>query len=231
MAETVFEGLIGRQDGEQLLRREIDRHLSSGDWPLDMRLPTERALSESFGIARSRVRRVLDTFERAGRIRRHVGRGTFVCAPPPEPRGAGHAVEEVNPEDLMEARLLIEPEIAALVVRRASFAEINGLRELVRLGDACRGLTEFEAVDHDFHDALTAAAKNTYLAGIVARMKSVRQSGAWGALRRKGLSSDRRKIYQQQHADILRAIEARDPDAARAAMRRHLKDVRGNLWL
>ncbi len=149
----------------------------------------------------------------------------------PEPQVAGHAVEEVNPEELMEARLLLEPEVAALAVRRASFAEITALRELVHRGDACQKLAAFEAVDHDFHDALTAAAKNMYLAGIISRMKSVRQSGAWGALRRKGLSSDRQKAYQQQHTDILRAIEARDPEAARAAMRRHLEDVRGNLWL
>lgn len=230
MAVTALDNLV-RDDGENLLRQEIARHLSSGQWQPHMRLPTERALSHSFGIGRSRVRRVLEEFEQQGRIRRHVGRGTFVCPPTSHTPYAADPVEEVNPENLMEARILIEPEIAALAVRRASITEIEGLRDLVSRGDACRRVADFEQVDHAFHDALTAAAKNTYLAGIMARMKSVRQSGSWSALRRKGLSADRHRVYQQQHDEITRAIEAREADAARDAMRRHLEEVRGNLGL
>ncbi|CAN5791960.1 GntR family transcriptional regulator [soil metagenome] len=55
---------------------ELDRHIASlsvGD-----ELPSERALSERFSVARMTVRRALDHLERTGRIRRDHGRGTFV---------------------------------------------------------------------------------------------------------------------------------------------------------
>jgi len=226
-----MDALLQRTEPEERLRREIDAKIASGAWSRNMRLPTERALSDAFGIGRSRVRRILEEFERAGRIVRTVGRGTFVAGSADPTAGIAHDIEEVSPEDLMEARLLIEPQIVALAVRRATLSELSNLRDLVSKGRDCNSMVEFEAIDHSFHDALTAAAKNSYLSGIIRRMQAVRRSPAWGALRRKGLNEDRRRSYQRQHEAIMDALEARDHDTAERLMREHLEDVRANIWL
>ncbi|MGY6534644.1 MAG: FadR/GntR family transcriptional regulator [Pararhodobacter sp.] len=225
-----------RTEGEERLRREIERRLTEGEWPPQTRLPTERALVEAFGIGRARVRRILEEFERSGRIVRTVGRGTFVANPPSHNAATGGvdlgaAMEEVSPEDLMEARLLIEPNLVALAVRRASPSEIIHLRDLVARGDKVESMVEFEEVDHAFHTFLSAMARNAFLAGVLENIQRLRRSPAWGGLRRRGLTEDRQRRYQEQHAAIVDAIEARDQNAACALMRQHLEEVRSNLWL
>ncbi|WP_422177233.1 FadR/GntR family transcriptional regulator [Aestuariivita sp.] len=218
-------------DGEDRLRLEIDANLRSGKWRAGARLPTERALSDSFGIARARVRRVLDQFERDGRINRVVGRGTFVVQ-----HGSPEVVSEtdfetVSPEDLMEVRLIIEPQLADLLVRRASTADVNRMRDLVKKGRHVTSMAAFEHLDHQFHMALTLAAKNSYLTGVLARIQAVRQSGAWTNIRRRGLTTDRQATYQMHHEQILAALESRDTDGLRKAIHRHLVEVRQNLGL
>lgn len=212
-----------------MLRLEIEENLSSGKWPGGTRLPTERVLSESFNIGRTRIRRVLDGFERDGRITRIVGRGTFVTETQPAAAAAIEDIESVSPQDLMEVRLMIEPQMADLLVRRASQADITRLRRLVELGAQSKSMAEFLELDHRFHTELTVATKNNYLVSIVARIQAVRQSQAWVAVRRRGLTTDRQSTYQSQHESIMAALEARDVDALRAAIARHLLDVRQNL--
>lgn len=216
-------------DGEDLLRLEIEENLSSGKWPGGTRLPTERVLSESFKIGRTRIRRVLDGFERDGRITRVVGRGTFVAAKDTSALTVVENIENVSPQDLMEVRLMIEPQMADLLVRRASQADITHLRRLVELGAQSKSMAEFLELDHQLHTALTVATKNNYLVSIVARIQAVRQSNAWVAVRRRGLTADRQSTYQSQHEVIMAALEARDVEDLRSAITRHLLDVRQNL--
>ena len=208
---------------------EIEENLSSGKWPGGTRLPTERVLSESFNIGRTRIRRVLDAFERDGRITRIVGRGTFVTETQPSALATIEDVESVSPQDLMEVRLMVEPQMADLLVRRASQADITRLRRLVELGAQSKSMAQFLELDHRFHTELTVATKNNYLVSIVARIQAVRQSQAWVAVRRRGLTTDRQSTYQSQHENIMAALEARDVDGLRAAIARHLLDVRQNL--
>jgi len=218
-------------DDEERLRAEIEAMIAASEPLRATRLPTERSLSQRYGIGRARVRRVLDTFERQGRITRTVGRGTFVAAPPDSGPVPEREIEMISPDELMEVRLLIEPQLAHLLVWRASPADLAALRAMVERGAQAKSMARFEEIDHRFHMMLAAAAKNGYLAGIIERMQTVRRSQAWASLRRRGLTEARRSLYQKQHEDILAALEARDAEAAEAALRQHLSDVRGNLWL
>lgn len=238
MVGDALDTLMLKTEGEERLRREIEARLSGGDWPAQTRLPTERALAEAFGIGRARVRRILEEFERTGRIVRNVGRGTFVTGgssgarPGAADLGTDLAgeMEEVSPEDLMEARILIEPQVVALAVRRASMNEIIQLRDLVERGDSVGSMAEFEAIDQAFHEMLAQLARNAFLGGTLRRIQAMRRSPAWGGLRRRGLTEDRRRVYQAQHRALVTAIEARDQEGACALMRQHLEEVRGNLW-
>lgn len=216
---------------EERLRQAIEENLGSGKWAAGMRLPTERELSQSFSIARTRVRRVLDRFERDGRISRAVGRGTFVTgvaevsvANLPE-----RDIVSISPDELMEVRLLIEPQLADLLVRRASPADLDAIRALVEKGRRSTTMAQFEELDHRFHMALSVAVKNQFLTGVLSRIMAVRQSPVWARVRRRGLTEDRQKHYQRQHEAILAALEARDAAELRAAIAEHLSDVSANL--
>ena len=90
-------------------------------------------------------------------------------------------------------------------------------------------MAEFEQWDNKFHRAFASASKNQYLISIVEGMHRIRRSNGWGALRRRGLTDDRRRAYQKEHEEIVDAILARDADRAQRAIVEHLSHVKSNL--
>src|SRR5689334_7947395 len=89
-----------------LLERQIDEgRLRPGD-----RLPTERALSAQLGASRNVVRIALAELHKAGKITRHVGRGTMVATEIGGVRGVeGLKLADVSPAQLLEFRIAFEP--------------------------------------------------------------------------------------------------------------------------
>ncbi len=220
------------QEKADRLRSFLTEGLESGRWRPGQRLPTERELADDFGASRGTVRQVLAEMEADGRVQRHVGRGTFaVERAPVDPRlgdGLGDG-RTVNPEEVMETRLILEPALAALAVARASEMEIEELQSLVRKGAAARNMAEFERWDRQLHERLVVASKNTYLIAVFSGIQRMRRTEAWGRLHRRGLTMKRLEIYQRQHEAIVAALIERDAPAAEKSMRTHLLTVRRNL--
>jgi len=211
------------------IRGYIEQRIRNGEWPPGVQLPTERELSSQFGAARNTVRRALGELEEDGQILRHVGRGTFVAD-----AGSGDLLvepdsREINPQEIMEVRLLLEPSLAGLVVARASQAELEEMRDFVVRSRSCRNMAEFEHWDAKLHRALALASKNQYLIRILNGVHAVRRLTAWGQLKRRGLTEERRKAYQKEHEAIVSALLDRDAERAEAAIRDHLRHVRHNL--
>ncbi|MEQ8442533.1 MAG: FCD domain-containing protein [Alphaproteobacteria bacterium] len=212
------------------LRSHIETQIRDGHWAVGTQLPTERELAAQFEVSRNTVRRLLREMEATGWIERHVGRGTFARIPKDKSSFELDA-HSVNPEEVMEARLLIEPLLAKLVVTRASERELEGLQKLVAAGASAATMSEFERWDNELHKAIAASSKNHYLISIVEGIHAARQSPAWYALRRRGLTDDRRRTYQADHEAIVDALTLRDGDKARDAIAAHLGRVRDNLLL
>ena len=94
-------------------------------------MPTERELSEAFGIGRRTVRRALEVLEAEGLLWRRQGKGTFAGQPPGvATEMAADIVDEVDALGVMDARMGIEPQLAALCARRASAEDVDRLRLL-----------------------------------------------------------------------------------------------------
>lgn len=214
----------------QSLRDHIESQIKQNLWPTGTQLPTERELSTEFSISRNTVRRLLASMETEGWIERHVGQGTFVLASPDR---ASERIDtlSVNPDEVMEARQLIEPLLARLVVIRASERELESMRNLVKKGAQARSMSEFEHWDNQLHNAIAAASKNHYLISIIEGIHGDRQSPVWSGLRRRGMTDERRRIYQADHEAIVAALSARDGEAAMEAIASHLTRVRSNLVL
>ncbi len=213
------------------LRHHVEQQILAGEWPVGMQIPTERDLARQFGVSRNTARRELMQLVQDGWIERHVGRGSFACAPPTQIPDGSMDSRSVNPEEVMEARLLIEPLLAKLVVMRASEAELAAMREILASGAHSETMAEFEYWDNKLHRAIALASKNQYLINIVDGIHQARQSSAWAGLRRRGLTDERRRIYQSDHAGIVEALAARDGDRARDAILTHLSRVRTNLMI
>lgn len=222
-----------RQVGSALRER-----IAAGEWPLGTQLPPERSLAEEQGLARNTLRRVLQALEDEGLLERHVGRGTFVKALPAPSNGAAPPAAGSNvalhlkgasPADLMEVRLIIEPQVAALAANRASAEEIQQIDFALRQSLASKGLAEFEHWDAQLHLNIFRAAKNQIMAAWCEAINRVRNEPEWYRLKKRSVTPELRLTYDQEHSAIVQAIKDRDADAARKLQLKHLSRVRDSL--
>jgi DNA-binding FadR family transcriptional regulator len=219
-------------DATASLRDTIFENLKSRTWRAGHRIPTERALSEQFGLSRSTVRRVLLDFKRRRLITQTVGSGTYVAEQVHEalaelaPNGTA---QTTSPAELMSARLVLEPALIEMVIGNATAADFARMDDCNHHAEAATTLEEFERWDAALHEAIAEASHNSFIVGIFRLMNEVRSRGEWGALKRRSATPARRLEYQQEHRALVAALRDRDAERARALCVEHLVHVRTNM--
>ncbi|MFC3396334.1 FadR/GntR family transcriptional regulator [Brenneria rubrifaciens] len=188
------------------------------------KLPTERALSEIWGVGRREVRRALEVVEAEGLIWRKQGAGTFLGQKPDSwSAHAANLVEETNFMEIMEVRLRIEPQLAQLAALRAKPGDIERMRAL---RDKIYERTDAdwrELWDGSLHRLIAQSAGNQLFLSLFDVVNRVRQDPAWQAMRERARRQNASPTASHaQHTEIIEAIAARDPVRAGEAMRQHL---------
>lgn len=198
------------------------------------RLPAERELAQRLGCSRQTLRACLSTLEQDGRIWRHVGQGTFSGSRPRHlPLRDTLLIEGATPPDVMQARMLLEPLVAAAAARLAEPGDVAHLRAKVAAGRKARDRAACEQADDAFHSALGQISGNPILAGFMAYLSGIRRRAAWQrewerTYRRIGTQTFQ-TLHSDQHARIVEAIARHDPEAAAACMREHLETIRADM--
>ncbi|KAA0892659.1 FadR/GntR family transcriptional regulator [Pusillimonas sp. ANT_WB101] len=233
MTSDVF-ALGLRSAGAQALATYLYEEIRSGRIPVGVKLPAERELSERFSTSRGSVRRVLAALRDEGWITQAVGSGTFSARPANEASTGsdsnGGLLDQTSPAELMEARLLIEPLMPALIVRHATRSDFARMHECLVKGEHAQTVEDFEHWDGELHKALAHATHNHFFLQVLALSNRVRQQGDWGRLKRNSLTPQRRAEYERQHRVIVTALEDRDAESARAALIAHLVQIQKNLF-
>jgi DNA-binding FadR family transcriptional regulator len=169
------------------------------------------------------VREAIISLEMGGLVEVRVGTGIFVTtsvAPSVAERDAGP-----GPFELLQARKLVEGEIAALAASKAREQDLAVLRQsLARMEAHVDDFAIRETSDREFHLGVARATGNSSLELVVEGLWAQRAE-LWGRMQRHFHTNELAHKTIRDHAAILEAIEARDPDAARAAMHRHLTRV------
>ncbi len=213
------------------IESELRQRIGDGIWAAGARVATERALALEFGAARNTVRRALTALVEEGLLVRRVGRGTFVRAGRPATGNQlAFRLREASPAEIMEVRLVIEPQIAALAATRASSAEIQAIEDALRQSLLAKGLAEFEQWDARLHLALVVAARNALLADLCRAINEARNQPQWYSLKKRSVTPERRALYDRHHTTIVAAIRSRNAEQAAEAMREHLRCVNANLF-
>lgn len=208
------------------LRAFIDQN----SFPLNSRLPSERALCEKLGLNRSVLRKALDALEREGLIWRHVGKGTFAGARPIENlEDVSSVINRSSPAKVMEARLLLEPELARLAAVNATLDDHSEMEYCIDRTKAAREWRQYELWDNRFHRSVARATHNVLLLFLFDSMNFVRRAVAWGRLRSHDLGRDLSHHSFSEHDQLFEAIKARDRELASQLMREHLATVRDRL--
>jgi DNA-binding FadR family transcriptional regulator len=217
----------------QPLPRLVDQlkaHLAEQQYPLNQRLPPERSLCGRLGISRSSLRKALAVLEADGQIWRHVGRGTFVGSRPVGNLGGIPSItNRTNPAEVMDARLMMEPELARLAALHARASDIDEMAHCIRQTKGAGEWRIYELWDNRLHRAIAQATGNALLLSLFDALNVVRRAVVWGRLRPYRLTPDLSHHSFAEHDAIFDAIVQRDLELAASRMRDHLQSVRRNL--
>lgn len=201
--------------------------LTSGNYTAGDKLPTERELSERFGVSRRAVRKAIAFLEAEGRIWRHVGRGTFIGTRPSLGTNDITTVgQRTNPDEIMEARLALEPSTARLAALRATLEEIHYMRTCYSRCLAAEDADTYERWDSALHTTIAEASHNVLLMTVFNTINALRTDATWGQLRASDPMSEQKKRFSEQHAAVIAAIASRDPTGAHDRMAEHVLAIR-----
>jgi GntR family transcriptional repressor for pyruvate dehydrogenase complex len=214
---------------------ELANEIRQGKLRPGDRLPTEGQVVDRFGVSRTVVREALSKLQAAGLVETRHGVGTFVARSRKQTGFRADAAEIATVVDLLamlELRIAVESEAAAIAARRRTQAQLLAMR--AALDDFAARLSaraDTSEADFRFHQAVAAATDNAYFEGFMASLgpKAVPRAN----LKLPGAGSAHTHDYlasvNREHEDIYDAIARGDADGARAAMRNHIGNGRERL--
>lgn len=197
----------------------------SGTHAVGDRLPSERDLAASFNVSRQTIREAMIALEVDGLVEVIKGSGNYVKS---SRRKDGKAAPmDVGPFELLEARARVEGEVAAMAALHITDEQIKALEGLLAEMESenARDVIMSEDADRRFHLMIAAASQNSAMVHIVEDLWRARQRSLQSVKFLQRTRAEGIKPRIDAHAAILEALRLRSPDAARNAMRAHLRDV------
>lgn len=184
--------------------------IQDGVYPQGTRI-REEEVARDLGVSRTPVREGLRRLESHGLLELAPGRGLVVVS-----------LTKKQIIDLYTVMEMLEGSAARLAAQNASAVEIQLIEHVLDVFDATKGdARRYSRLNHEFHDAVYAAAKNEYLQKSLERL--------WDALASVPSTTyqlvGRPESASEEHRAILRAIKARQSDEAEWAARKHIREV------
>jgi DNA-binding FadR family transcriptional regulator len=221
---TVFSPIGGEGLVQQTVRR-LGEGIGMGLLKVGERLPTETDLAARLEISPMTLRQALAILRETGYIEtsRGKGGGTVVKTAKPfalPPEQMTISAEDLR--DLTEYRVAVSAHAAALAAERATASEIEQLWRLIKQMRARKlPFSSYRPLDGRFHLEVAAASRSRRLTEAEATIQRTLLSSL-------SLAGDHPtklslKSSTDQHADIVRAIEARNGDQARHLMETHVR--------
>lgn len=207
----------------QQIADQIRELIQLGGFKTGTRLPPERDLAQQLGVSRPSLREALIALDVEGSVEIRSGSGVYVCIAPERAPMTTAALGE-SPVELMQARSAIEGAVVVLACARVKEEALARLREIVadmRTEIAGRR----SPVEHDraFHLTVAEMTGNSVMVRLIGDLFDERHSPISEKLSSRYENARTWNLALKEHEAILRALEARDPLAAQAAVRSHLK--------
>lgn len=187
------------------------------------KFPAERDLAERFGVSRPTIREAMVALELSGIIEVRTGSGIYVTNQQPQLKFDDQGF---GPFEILETRLIFEPEACALAATRISKTQLAELKELLEAMEE-EGNREdaSEKADEKFHCLIAEASQNAVIQTMVGWLWELRNRTQLSTSFFERIRAEGVKPVINDHKIIVEALENRDADAAREAMRRHLDNA------
>ncbi|NUT03618.1 MAG: FadR family transcriptional regulator [Hamadaea sp.] len=209
---------LADQAAELLLER-----IRSGEWPLGAKLPGENTLGPQLGVGRSTVREAIRQLAGSGVLATRQGAGVFVTALDVA-EGWDTVLRRADILDVIEGRIAIESEAAALAAERRTHQDLRAIRRALagRRGHANRD--DYVDADMRFHRAVIASAHNPILLELFDSFVPRLREAMIDMLRIKRTFDDH--TDQGAHSQLVEAIARHDAASAGQLSRRHLNSLK-----
>lgn len=225
MSDLKLEPIVVPKTSD-VLAGELRRKILGGALAPGAALPAERELVSQTGLSRGSVREALRILEAEGLVSTRPGRqGGSVARKPGDDSLAKYIGLFVHGRgisllSLLQAREAIEPSLAALAARNRTREELAELVAATQRVEAAFPNTPlFLAENVNWHIAIAAASHNELLRAFIVGLSSLIYKAS--AIENFA-TEDVRQVVMRAHRRILDAIEAKDAEAARRRMARHL---------
>jgi GntR family transcriptional regulator, transcriptional repressor for pyruvate dehydrogenase complex len=212
---------------------QIKDSIISGRFNPGDKLPSERELVEQFQVSRTTVREALRSIQHLGLIyiKRGIQAGTYVADPNSGPITRSFqnliAMGKVTSANLIDARLMIEPEVARIAAIQHTDEDIQKLTELLDRAErqARFSCKEARLINVHFHNEVAKIIQNPIILFI---SESITQIFSAVLIEITQTEIDEAKVLEliSHHRKILSAIADREDENAWRLTREHLLKTR-----
>jgi len=200
---------------------QLKKQIASGSISPGDKFPPERELAKTFHVNRASMRQALKVLEMMGVLTQRVGDGTYLSNSADtllsEPLDFLVLVDGLSVQQLMETRLIAEPELAARAAENSTSDDMAALRTAIVSLEKSRTQRERVSAELEFHDAILRASGNRIFRLLFRNIYRILLTNV--APHSKTLDSDKTLSF---HRRIYSAIKVHDTEEARTAMREHL---------
>jgi DNA-binding FadR family transcriptional regulator len=207
--------LVTRRGAVAEVLAQLQAEITSGEYKLNERLPSESELCKTFGVSRTVVREALMSLQALGLTASQPGIGTFVVS---DRVGAPLLLGRYSPANVREVRRCIEIPAIRLAAERRTDRDIGEMAGILARMEDADDPARRNQLDANFHIAIARSSGNPLIVKIVEELRSVLEEHSLAAAR----APYRRRAAAEEHRAIYDAIVDRDPDAAAAAIETHL---------
>ncbi|AMO37577.1 GntR family transcriptional regulator [Thauera humireducens] len=193
---------------ERLRERIFSHELPPGTWV------DEQALAEQYGISRTPLREALKVLASEGLVTLKPRRGCYVTE-----------ISERDLDEVFSVMSMLEGECARASTEHASKADLERLQAIhvdLEKAAAANDINGFFEANQAFHHAIQEIADNRWLLHVIEDLRKVIKLSRHHSL----FSEGRLEQSLAEHRGILDALLARDPAAAEARMREHIRSGR-----
>jgi GntR family transcriptional repressor for pyruvate dehydrogenase complex len=230
-----FERIIPEKLAASVVR-QIDLLILRGILRPGERLPSERELSERFGVSRPSLREAVSELQQAGLLVARANSGVYVAdvlgsafSPALTRLFASHDEAVFDYLDFRRDMEALAAERAARLGSDTDLAVVNSVLEKMEAAHKKRNPTDEARLDADFHLAIVEASHNVLMLHMMRSMYDLLREGVFYNRQVMFRQRTTRQTLLDQHRSINAALQARDPAAARAAIEAHLDYVRASL--
>lgn len=222
MSESLFDQLdkttFPQQVSDRIRSLITEQHLVAGD-----RLPSERAMAEQFGVSRSSIREGIKLLAAQGLVETRTGDGIYVTNDLEnsvlQPLTWAISMMEADYDVFFEARMILEPALAALAAIRATEKDMNRMQATIaKLEEGIGNAEQVVNADMDFHLVIANSIGNQILCEFIVGLQRLLRP----YLLKKPPDMDGQKLALKEHKEIFEAIKNRNASEARSAMRKSI---------